>query len=455
MGANASTEVGKSDLTQRMAQNNLTPSLESSSSSSSTTTPTNTTTMSECPVPKESRNLNSPIFAMMKGASSASGDNKDGSVVTCPVTGKESKKAILASAANASTSANNNKKKDKGPIYNVYGQVIDPANKMPPPNQEPTPGQTIPLSKERVQSTIPKGGTDTTWLYPSPQMFWNSLHRKGKADGVVETDVNTVILIHNEMNERTWKQLLSWESLHTSEHQPGEPALRHFMGNPYKLSPKARMKSWVGCGFPFDRHDWYVDRGGKERHYIIDYYFNSNGEAVASPTETSTPSFDKEAKMTRQIYVDVRPAIEDFTSLIDRLRLFPERTLAALSRPRFTADGIDPSKQTAEVTAAAAAAPAYSSAQHSDAGIDWKKLDDKCKPLLDALKNAKTEEERRSRHIALNYAMGRELCPVEAKSFMIELEKTGGSATDEERAFSLMTTCVEKKVTADRPAKLN
>ena len=98
-----------------------------------------------------------------------------------------------------------------------------------------------------------------------------------------------------------------------------------------------------------------------------------------------------------------------------------------------------------------AAAPAYSSAQHSDAGIDWKKLDDKCKPLLEALKNAKTEEDRRSRHISLNYAMGRELCPVEAKSFMKELEKTNGSPSDEEKAFTLMTNCVEKKVTADRP----
>ena len=421
-----------------------------------TQTPTNSLP-SECPVPKESRNLNNPIFSMMKGPSNnTSTSTKSDGTVTCPVTGKESKKAILSAAATvSSSSSSSSSNNNRGPIYNVYGQIIDPANKMPPPNQEPTPGQAIPLSKERVQSTIPKGGTDSTWLYPSPQMFWNSLHRKGKADGVVETDVNTVILIHNEMNERTWKQLLSWEALHSSEHQPGEPALRHFMGNPYKLSPKARMKSWIGFGFPFDRHDWYVDRGGKERHYIIDYYFNSNGEAVAPPNDSSTPFFDKEAKMTRQIYVDVRPAIEDVTSLFDRLRLFPERTLAALSRPRFTADGIDPSKQPAEVTAAAASAPAYSSSQHSDASIDWKKLDDKCKPLLEALKNAKTEEDRRSRHIALNYAMGRELCPNEAKSFMSELEKTTGSSFDEEKAFTVMHDCVQKRVVEDRPKRMS
>eukprot|EP00878_Enallax_costatus_P018229 GHUV01019182.1.p1 GENE.GHUV01019182.1~~GHUV01019182.1.p1 ORF type:complete len:180 (+),score=31.59 GHUV01019182.1:385-924(+) len=80
-------------------------------------------------------------------------------------------------------------------IYNVYGQrindpaqqtcpsplsalqgndLLDPKNNMPlEANQQPCPGQRRPLPVERVQSNIPKGGTDTTWLYPSPQMFYN------------------------------------------------------------------------------------------------------------------------------------------------------------------------------------------------------------------------------------------------------------------------------------------
>ena len=101
-----------------------------------------------------------------------------------------------------------------GPVYNVYSQVIDPANQMPPPNQAMAPGQTEPLPVERVQSTIPKGGTDSTWLYPSPQMFYNSLVRKSKADNVDVKDVNIVVAIHNEMNERTWRLLTEWESAH-------------------------------------------------------------------------------------------------------------------------------------------------------------------------------------------------------------------------------------------------
>ena len=79
----------------------------------------------------------------------------------------------------------------KPAVYNVYGQridggsnplaaaapagdLLDPKNNMPlEPNQQPCPGQRRPLSTERIQSNIPKGGTDSTWLYPSPQMFFN------------------------------------------------------------------------------------------------------------------------------------------------------------------------------------------------------------------------------------------------------------------------------------------
>jgi cytochrome c heme-lyase len=103
----------------------------------------------------------------------------------------------------------------RGPVYNVYAQVIDTTNNMPAAaNQQPSPGQKAALSTQRVQSSISKGGTDSTWLYPSPQMFWNALVRKGKEDGVQETEVDMVVAIHNEMNERTWRQLQGWEALH-------------------------------------------------------------------------------------------------------------------------------------------------------------------------------------------------------------------------------------------------
>jgi hypothetical protein len=102
-----------------------------------------------------------------------------------------------------------------GPVYNVYSQEIDPKNMMPAPNQAPAPGQSVPLPVERVKSTIPKGGVDGNWLYPSPQMFYNSLVRKKKADNVDASEMNIVVSIHNEMNERTWALLREWEAAHT------------------------------------------------------------------------------------------------------------------------------------------------------------------------------------------------------------------------------------------------
>lgn len=73
-------------------------------------------------------------------------------------------------------------------VYNVYNQridglpapktdVLDPSNNMPAePNQQPAPGQKKLLSTERVVSNIPKGNTTSTWVYPSPQMFFNGAH---------------------------------------------------------------------------------------------------------------------------------------------------------------------------------------------------------------------------------------------------------------------------------------
>ena len=53
---------------------------------------------------------------------------------------------------------------------------------MPPPNQQPAPDQPFPLDTSRVQSSIPKAtkdGSDEKWVYPSEQMFWNAMLRKG------------------------------------------------------------------------------------------------------------------------------------------------------------------------------------------------------------------------------------------------------------------------------------
>lgn len=51
---------------------------------------------------------------------------------------------------------------------------LDPANNMPKDAaQQMWKDQLQPLSTERKQSSIPKGGTTDSWTYPSPQMFYN------------------------------------------------------------------------------------------------------------------------------------------------------------------------------------------------------------------------------------------------------------------------------------------
>lgn len=104
-------------------------------------------------------------------------------------------------------------------VYNVYGErindpnaaaqknplmalknseVLDPRNNMPlEPSQLPCPGQRKVLPTERVASNIPKGGTDSTWLFPSPQMVFNALRRKGKGDDVTEDDMEGFVHAHN------------------------------------------------------------------------------------------------------------------------------------------------------------------------------------------------------------------------------------------------------------------
>ena len=50
---------------------------------------------------------------------------------------------------------------------------------MPPPNQTPAPDQPFDLSISRQESNIPRHGAEKNWVYPSEQMFWNAMLRKG------------------------------------------------------------------------------------------------------------------------------------------------------------------------------------------------------------------------------------------------------------------------------------
>uniref|UniRef100_A0A0V0GBM4 Holocytochrome c-type synthase n=1 Tax=Triatoma dimidiata TaxID=72491 RepID=A0A0V0GBM4_TRIDM len=198
-------------------------------------------------------------------------------------------------------------------IKNVRGcsasDDVNPLNMMPPPNQQPSPGQPFPLPTKREMSSIPKAAPqfegDNFWVYPSQQMFWNAMLRKGwkwKDDDLSPKDMDDIIKIHNANNEQAWKEVLKWEALHARE--CCTPKLKSFGGKATDYSPRARIRQMMGYELPFDRHDWIVDRCGKDVRYIIDYY---DGGSVGPDH--------------RFAILDVRPAMDSWSNIWDRMKV--------------------------------------------------------------------------------------------------------------------------------------
>ncbi|KAJ1839249.1 Cytochrome c1 heme lyase, partial [Coemansia sp. RSA 2708] len=181
------------------------------------------------------------------------------------------------------------------------GPELDPHNNMPlTPEQRAHPTQQQ-LSTHRTVSSIPRASRyqqsecptvdaqSDNWVYPSEQMFFNAMKRKQWAPR--EQDMKTVVPIHNIVNEMCWSQILEWERMHEGCLQP---KLLKFEGKAKQPSPKARVRAMIGYQMPFDRHDWTVDRCGKQVRYVIDFY-----QGKRDPANPDKPSF----------FVDVRPAL--------------------------------------------------------------------------------------------------------------------------------------------------
>ena len=88
------------------------------------------------------------------------------------------------------------------------GTQINPLNQMPTLSQSPAVNQNIHLPTERTESSIPRDES-SRWEYPSPQQFHNALVRKGWE--TPEEHVETMVQIHNFLNEQAWQEILKWE----------------------------------------------------------------------------------------------------------------------------------------------------------------------------------------------------------------------------------------------------
>ena len=212
------------------------------------------------------------------------------------------------------------------PEYDVYSQPIDKTNQMPKgvKTQMPTATQKTEISTDRVKSSIPKGGqteNNSTWTYPSPQQFYNALARKGKLDNETsEEDMESVVALHNNMNEKTWAKVVEWEK--QTYKQSSSPKLLKFQGRPHDLSPKATLKHYLlGHPLPYDRHDWVVLRDdGSTVRYVIDYYYD---DTRAKETEESAMPSLHDRNATQSLLVDVRPALDSPSLFVARALQMP------------------------------------------------------------------------------------------------------------------------------------
>lgn len=328
------------------------------------------------------------------------------------------------------------------PAYDVYGQEINQANMMPAvPNQLPSPGQVSRLSTERVSSTIPKSETDgRTWTYPSPQMFFNALKRKGKADDVDESDMESVVAIHNSMNERAWREIEQWErKYHCS--QCSQPKLRKFSGKPNDLSPAARFRTLCrGYPQPFDRHDWIVDRCGTEdARYIIDYYHHEDRKG-GDPIE-----------------IHVRPAMDSFGAVWDRARnrfgvMVETIAPSVVGSPQRA--NTEQLRSNSSASAAAKPGTAPSESLEDEEFNFLKSLTpDKIRSISDDIQRdcakfgemlsrcGDNVEACEQANVALNYCMADKICRPQANAFMRSVESGSGS---EVTAYEEMSACLQR-----------
>jgi cytochrome c heme-lyase len=320
--------------------------------------------------------------------------------------------------------------------FNVYGQKIDPSNNMPAvANQAPAPNQAIPLSTDRVPSNIPKGGTaDGTWQYPSPQMFWNALVKKNKTEDASEEHMATVVAIHNNMNEKTWQQVLAWEDLDKQPEGSGrEPKLLRFTGRPDELSPKARFRMLLGQPAPFDRHDWVVDRGGKLIRYVIDYYHDEEGAA-----KDEVPKSLMDMESMKSIRLDVRPALDSPGALFDRLVVMPIKRLTGSTT--FKPLPIWWRPHVPQVVVSATLTP-----KQEELKMKWDGIKTKCEPIREKI--AKCDEAKDPdacymvNSIALQKCTASVVCPSVSKDLEAALNATDTGKID--LAFESVQKCLD------------
>ncbi|KAK8094319.1 cytochrome c/c1 heme lyase [Apiospora hydei] len=188
-----------------------------------------------------------------------------------------------------------------------FGSSSSSSSTTPKQPQPPPPKTSSTLDTGREISTIPRASAIPA-LTPNKDAPDATSHGRpanqeqetgaDAATGNWSADMRTVVPIHNAVNERAWAEIKKWEAPWIEGTSCGGPRLHSFSGLSTKLSPKARFNTLLGYQSPFDRHDWVVDRCGKEIEYVIDFY-------AGRPGSDSKLSF----------YLDVRPKLNSWDGI--------------------------------------------------------------------------------------------------------------------------------------------
>lgn len=139
-------------------------------------------------------------------------------------------------------------------------------------SQSRAENQTKVLPVERTVSSIPRGDAESNWEYPSPQQMYNAMLRKGY-DDTPEDAVESMVAVHNFLNEGAWEEIEGWEERFsrglsygwqicrkgeeefvksglTNQAQLSRPKLLRFQGRPKDMTPKAKILKLIGKVYP-------------------------------------------------------------------------------------------------------------------------------------------------------------------------------------------------------------
>ena len=209
-----------------------------------------------------------------------------------------------------------------------------------------------------------------------------------------------------------------------------KPKLLRFLGKPDDLSPKARIKMIFNHSPPFDRHDWIVDRGGKEIRYVIDYYHD---ESMID--KDMKPKHLQDTTSMQSIKVDVRPAIDSIEALFDRVFYMPMKIIKGEENDYAPPSFFPPSTmKTAEEK------------KEMTISKNWNDIKNKCAINKERLALCSTDEECNTATIALQHCIANVVCPqiaTEFKESMINTTKNSNNDNKTDLAFNKMIQCIE------------